>query len=288
MNKDTSAQRSAQSNKLLKVWALQYGFDKLIAQARNKLKKPDFIINIEKLMKILGYQEFTQINYAELTVKNLLEINNFEDRDGYLKLAALYFVIDVVHLVFQYKNPKIEIIDNFCPIFNLTVSESQLVSIGWMLENGYPPKNFTGTLFNLQIPAYFRFYFLQQLLYTNDFTAAYKFFDKFNSRFPLNDQYPEEGKIIVQCLTAYGKLKEAHDFILQYCSPDQNEFKNFYQDYIIELYRVARITKKESLLNDVKFSQKEVNVILGYISCTESEQSIQFNAFFNMHQNNNI
>ena len=39
------------SKSRLNSWALHCNFDKLINHVRNKLKKSDFIINIEKLMK---------------------------------------------------------------------------------------------------------------------------------------------------------------------------------------------------------------------------------------------
>lgn len=273
------------SKSRLNSWALHCNFDKLINHVRNKLKKSDFIINIEKLMKARGYSEYNQIDYSNLTVNSLSEISEFYDTDGYIKLAALYFVIDVIHLVFQYNNPQIEIIDKFCQIFNFSEFEIHLVSAAWMLENGYPPKKIQKTLFDHQLPAYFRFYFLQQILFTNDFEMAYEFYRFFE--FPLNNKYPEEGKTIVQCLTAHGNLEEAHDFINQYCSPDGQIFTSFYKGYIIELYRVSKLLGKEPELNSIKFSQNEIDFLLGYIACTESSQMLQYNAFYSKYQNTN-
>lgn len=267
-------------------WASKSNFDQLINQVRKQLRKSDFIINIEKLMKVRGYNNYNQIDYPNLTVNSLLEIYNFDDTDGYIKFAALYFVIDVIHLRYQYDNPKINIIDSFCKVFNFKDFEIQLVSAGWMLENGYPPDNLRKTLFNRELPAYFRFYFLQQLLFTNDFNISYDFYNFFE--FPLNDQYPEEGRSIVQCLTAHGNLKEAHDFISQYCSPDGKDFAKNHKNYIIELYRVSKLIGAESKLNSIEFTPSEVDFILGYIACTESAQMLQVNAFYNMHLNNNL
>lgn len=264
-------------------WASQSNFDQLIQQVHNQLRKPDFITNIEKSMKVRSYSEYNQIDYSNLTAASLIKICNFNDADGFIKLAALYFVIDVIHLYYQYNNPKVRIIDSFCKICKFEDYEIRIVSSAWMLENRYPITDYIrNTLFNHEMPAYFKFYFLQQLLFTNNFQISYEFY-KF-SEFPHNDKYPEEGKIVVQCLTAYGNLKEAHEFINQYCSPDGKTFIDSYKSYIIELYRVSKLTGKEAGLFSVDFSQDEINYIIGYISCTESLQMLEVNAFYNMHR----
>ena len=54
-------------------WASKSNFDQLINQVRKQLRKSDFIINIEKLMKVRGYNNYNQIDYPNLTVNSLLE-----------------------------------------------------------------------------------------------------------------------------------------------------------------------------------------------------------------------
>ncbi|OHT02911.1 hypothetical protein TRFO_06978 [Tritrichomonas foetus] len=264
-------------------WIEQYDIDGLIKKVRSKLIKPHFIKNIEKTMKVRRKYQFSNIKYLQFTAKSIVDLINFNDIDGFNLLSALYFVIDIVHLNFQYDNPNLEIIHEFVKAANMSDEQCQIVSAAWMLENNHPVKSALDIIFSNRIHVYLRNYFHQMLLLRNAFQEAFQFYQKFE--LSLNYSYPDDGKYVVSCLVASDKFDEAYTFIHQYCSPDGNYFQPFYEDYIIEMYVDANLLNKQDQLKRIRFDKREIEIIMNYICKYEPASARSSNELYMKHKN---
>ena len=264
----------------LNEWAKKYQIQALIDRVRPILKKPKFAEAVEQTMKNRRISKFHLIFYEQITLKKIEEMVELNDNDGYILFIALYFVIDIVHLNYFYDdNPNISIIDDFVSVIKLNDDNCKIVSYAWQIENGYDIKNFTKCLHNITIPPYFRIYFIQQLLERNEYKQALDFYKEY--RPPLNCKNSNDAKSVIACLVSNKNAEKALTFVRQYCSPDGKEYNDiFYNDYIIQIYKISKETKLWDQLCHVEFSKSEIQTILNYILRYEPRSTNIKNPFY--------
>lgn len=247
---------------LLNKWGEKYKINTQLEIVRGQLSEPLLVRTFNDFYKNNQNDEY-YINYSEIHLEDLISfVVDKSSVEGYL-IIALYFVIDVTSLFYNYQNINFEQIDSFYSISNISCIERDCTNLAFMLEHGFDINRYFKTILNNDIPDMFLFYFLSSLNKIHEYEKGWEFYNFFGL---MPDLDIKKARILVRTISGYGNIDKAIDFIRNYSSPDMKIIDNDIQeDLLIELFStVMERNDGDELLAETHFTESEYNILQNY------------------------